>query len=89
MIALGTGKDRLLATDFSATGSGFAALVPHAKIIEIAPANHFGALLSCKPIGSAILEEEGEPPVCDDPAGADRDQIHSLIIDQIAGQLGL
>ena len=47
LIALGTGKDRLLATDFSATGSGFAALVPHAKIIDIAPANHFGALLSC------------------------------------------
>ena len=89
LIALGRGEDRLLATDFSASGSGFVALVPGAAITQITPANHFGALLPCKPAGPAILLEEGEPPVCDDPAGGNRAAAHAQIIDQIAGQLGL
>ncbi|WP_376873399.1 alpha/beta hydrolase family protein [Albirhodobacter sp. R86504] len=89
LIGLGDGRDRLLATDFSAEGSHFAALVPDAKIEHIAPANHFSALLPCKPMGAEILKEEGDDPVCDTPEGSDRSDVHEAIIAQIATQLGL
>jgi predicted dienelactone hydrolase len=89
LIGLGDGGDRLLATDFSAKGSDFAALLPDAKIKGIAPANHFAALLPCKPMGAEILLDEGDDPVCDSPAGLDRVAVHDEIITQIATQLGL
>ncbi|QPC86220.1 hypothetical protein GA830_05300 [Mesorhizobium sp. NBSH29] len=89
LIGLGDGDDRLLATDFSADGSDFAALLPGARIDVIAPANHFAALLPCKPMGAEILEEEGDDPVCDGPEGLDRVAVHEEIIAKIATQLGL
>jgi predicted dienelactone hydrolase len=89
MIGLGDGADRLLATDFSPKGSDFAALLPQAKTQIFAPANHFAALLPCKPMGAEILKEEGEDPVCDGPEGLDRAALHAEIIAAIAAQLGL
>ncbi len=89
LIGLGAGTDRLLATDFSPEGSNFAALLPQAKTETIAPANHFAALLPCKPMGAEILKEEGDDPVCDSPEGLDRAALHEQIITQIAAQLGL
>lgn len=89
LIGLGEGDDRLLATNFSVEGSDFAALVPGAKIEIMAPANHFAALLPCKPMGAEILKEEGEDPVCDGPEELDRVALHKEIISQIAAQLGL
>lgn len=87
IMVLGDAADRLFATDIFA--SGFAAHVEDAQISEIVPANHFSALLPCKPAGPAILAEEGEPPICDDPEGASRSDIHAEIIGAIAEQLGL
>ena len=88
IINLGTDV-RLSAADASAQGSGFAARLPQVDYVEIAPANHFTALPDCKPMGAAILEEEGEDPICTDPDGADRAAVHARILDEIARFAGL
>ncbi len=84
LIGLGTAETRLTATDFGETGSGFAALLPHADIEILTPASHFSALLPCKPGGSAVLAAEGDDPVCDDPPGTERAVLHKRIVDRIA-----
>ena len=89
LIGLGTGKDRLYATDTSAEGSGFEALVPDAKVKLLAPANHFTAMPICKPAGEAILAAEKDDPVCTDPAGGNRQAVHDEIIALIAEHFGL
>ncbi|MCY3672068.1 MAG: hypothetical protein OXH14_13465 [Alphaproteobacteria bacterium] len=89
LIGLGAAETRLPATDFSETGSGFAALVPGAQIETMTPAAHFSALPPCKPEGSAILAAENDDPVCDDPPGTDRAALHQRIVARIAALLGL
>ena len=89
LIALGSGADRLLATDFGPDGSGFASLLPRARTLVITPANHHGALPTCQPAGPAILEGEGDDPVCTDPPGADRAAIHAKIIAAVADAFDL
>ncbi len=86
LISLGQGDDRLLATDYDA--SGFGEIRPFAST-NIAPAYHFSMLPLCKPAGPAILKEENDDPVCTDPLGADREEIHSEVIELISNQLGL
>lgn len=87
LIGLGDGDDRMLATDFDM--SGFAVLVPAADVTRIVPAMHFTALPLCKPMGAAILLEEGDDPVCTDPEGADREAIHAEILATMVADLGL
>lgn len=89
LMQLGAGEDRLDSTDMASTGSGFAALVPEARLVEVAPAYHFSVLPLCTQKGAAILEEEGDDPVCTDPPGADRAAIHAAVIAAVAGHLGL
>ena len=89
LIGLGNGETRLPATDFSETGSGFAAHLPHAEIETMVPAAHFSALLPCKPRGPAILFAEGDDPVCDDPPDTERAALHKRIVARIAAFLGL
>lgn len=89
LIGLGDGDDRLFATNFGPEGGGLQAHVDKAAIAMISPAWHFSALPICKPSGAAILKDEGEDPVCDDPPGADRAAIHKEIVDRIAATLGL
>jgi len=89
LIGLGSAETRLPVTDFSETGSGFAARLPGAEIEILAPAAHFSALLPCKPAGKALLALENEDPVCDDPPGADRAALHRRTIARIAQFLGL
>ena len=89
LIGLGTGSDRYLATDFGPSGSSLSALLTGAIVEVVAPAWHFTALPACKPAGAAILKEEGEDPVCDDPAETDRNEVHQRIVSLIARQLGL
>lgn len=89
LVGLGTGADRYLPVDFSPSGSGFSALLPHAVIAVIAPARHFTALGVCKPRGAAILRQEGDDPLCDDPNGTDRNAVHRRIVDLVADHLGL
>lgn len=87
LIGLGEGADRKLATDFDA--SGLTTLLPDSHAINVAPAMHFTALPLCKPAAEEILKEEGDDPVCTDPAGTDRAAVHAIIISEVAGELGL
>ena len=89
LIGLGTAETRLPATDFSETGSGFAALVPDAETETMTPAAHFSALPPCKPKGPAILAAAGEDRLCDDPPGTDRRALHKRIVARIARFLAL
>ena len=87
VIGFGDDDDRMLATDFDA--SGLTALLPGAQVDRIVPGVHFSAMPLCTPAGAAILEEEQDDPVCTDPEGADRAAIHARIVDAIAADLGL
>lgn len=89
LIGLGTGTDRLYATDTSAEGNNFDSLVPGARVEVIAPANHFTAMPLCKPEGPALLAADKDEPVCDDPAGADRKRVHDRIVALVARHFGL
>ncbi len=89
LLGLGSGSDRLLATDTSTSGSGFEALVPAASVEVLAPASHFAALGPCTPQGAAILEEEQDDPVCTDPAGTDRAAVNARIVTAVAAHFGL
>jgi predicted dienelactone hydrolase len=84
VIGLGTGKDQHYATDTSALGSNFDALVPQSQKVVLAPATHFTAMPLCKEKGAAILAEEKDDPVCTDPTGTDRQVVHSQIITLVA-----
>jgi hypothetical protein len=75
------------ATNF--TESGLAALIPDARVLQLAPAFHFTAMPLCQPDGAAILEAEKDDPVCTDPQGTDREAVHAAIADTIAKGLGL
>lgn len=83
LIGLGTGEDRLLATDFDA--AGLPDLLPRARREIVAPARHWSALPVCKAGGAAIVAEETPYPICTDPPGADRADIHSRIVDAMVG----
>lgn len=87
MIGFGGPADRMPATDFEA--SGLASLLPTAQILQFDPAFHFTAMPLCKPQGAAILEAENDDPVCTDPPGSQRADVHKAIIDALAAKLGL
>jgi predicted dienelactone hydrolase len=89
IIGLGNETDRLHATDTSASGSHFDALVPTATITRITPAAHFTALGICKPEGAEILKSEKDDPVCSDPPGTSRAAVMRQIIDAMVGHFGL
>lgn len=89
LIGLGEGEYRLPDTDFSDPVHGLARQLPWARTRLIAPAFHFSALPLCKPAGPALLAEERDDPVCTDPPGADRRDIHRALIAATARHLGL
>jgi predicted dienelactone hydrolase len=89
LIGLGAGADQHYATDITANGSNFAALVPEARVEGIAPATHFTALPVCKPEGESLLAAEKDDPVCTDPPGTDRAAVHRKIVDLISAHFGL
>jgi predicted dienelactone hydrolase len=87
LIGLGDSETQMSATNF--TESGLAALIPDARVLQLAPAFHFTAMPLCQPDGVAILEAEQDDPVCTDPRGTDREAVHAAIADTIAEGLGL
>lgn len=87
IIGLGGEDDRMLATNFDA--SGLAELLSEVRIERLEPAFHFTAMPICKPAGEAILLEENDDPVCTDPEGTDREAIHMAIVDLMAAELAL
>lgn len=84
LINLGEGDDRWAAVDLESSGSGLTDALPNVTYSVVAPAHHYSFLGSCKPAAPAILSEEGEDPICDDPEGSDREVIHNRINDEIA-----
>ncbi len=79
LINLGTDA-RLHAADVSDNGSAFQSRLPKASYTEIAPANHFTFLASCHDGAEGMLAEEGEDPICTDPANTDREAVHLEIV---------
>ena len=80
--------DRLPAVDVGPAGNGLAARLPGASYTVIAPASHFSFLATCKPGAGAMLAEEGEDPICTDPAQSTRAEVHRRLIADIAAGLG-
>ena len=93
LIQLGAGADRLDATDLSAAGSDFTARLARSggdvALVEIAPAAHFSVLPLCTDRGAEVLRDDGDDPVCTDPAGAERAAIHAEIEARLRAWLGL
>jgi len=81
-VGLGTGENRLLATDFDR--SGLADLLPNARRALAGPARHWSMLPVCKPAGAEIVAEETDYPICTDPPGTDRADLHARIVDIVA-----
>lgn len=81
--------DRLGAADVSPSGNDLANQLPDTNYVEIAPANHFTFLGTCKPGAAELLEEEGDDPICADPKGADRAHVHGRLIEAIVEGLKL
>ncbi len=61
--------------------------LPNARYAVVAPGHHFTFLAECKPAGRAILVEEADDPVCDDPEGTDRARAHDAIVAAITNFL--
>lgn len=89
VISLGDEKSRFQAANVTQSGSGLMQNLQKGEHIELAPASHFTALPICKPGGVQLLEEEEDDPICTDPAGTDRADIHRQIAEAIARFLDL
>lgn len=88
-VNLGVGADLLGAANVGPDGNDLAARLSEASLTVIAPASHFTFLGECQPGGAAMLAEERDDPICDDPAGADRGEVHRRLVEEIAKRLGL
>ncbi len=71
------------AVEVGPTGGNFAARIPHFVHETIAPADHYSFLALCKPAAPELLKAEGEDPICTDPAGADRAEVHRQVIARV------
>ena len=87
LVRLGRDNDALMATDF--VKSGFIDLFDDPRIKVIEPAIHFTVMPMCRPEGAAILIKENDDPVCTDPQGANRAEVHETIIGLMASELDL
>ncbi|MEJ8474039.1 alpha/beta hydrolase family protein [Roseibium algae] len=83
LINLGSDKTLWKAINVGPTGTQLAARLPGARYLQIAPADHFSFLGLCKKSGPEILREINDEPVCDDPKGADRADIHRQVIEAV------
>jgi predicted dienelactone hydrolase len=88
LINLGT-EHRLPAVDVGPDGNGLSSRIAGATYEVVAPAAHFTFLAPCQPGAVEILAEEGEDPICTDPEGVDRREVHARLVDLIAAELGL
>ncbi|MFQ6549032.1 alpha/beta hydrolase family protein [Aestuariibius sp. 2305UL40-4] len=90
VMLMNLGEDARSATaDMSTEGSGLAEELDDVTYEVVSPASHMTFLARCTPAGVAILAEEQDDPVCTDPAGVDRAEVHDEIVDRVAAFLGL
>ncbi|EJJ26686.1 hypothetical protein PMI11_05137, partial [Rhizobium sp. CF142] len=64
--------------------SGLKDAIPNAHYDLLGDTSQYSAFSECKPSGAAILREEGEEPLCDDPQGTSRTAIHDRLADNVA-----
>jgi predicted dienelactone hydrolase len=89
VVSLGDDKTQLVAADVSEKGSALVANLSNVRHVQLAPASHFTALPVCKPNAAKILQDEEDDPICTDPVGTDRADIHRQIADVVADFLSL
>lgn len=89
LISLGNREQSWKAADMSEQGSNLIKLIPQAQHETFAPAHHFTFLPECKPNSEKLLAEENDDPICTDPAGTNRAQIHQQILAKVSQFLGL
>ncbi|MDM7977438.1 MULTISPECIES: hypothetical protein [Thalassospira] len=90
MLFIGLGEEnKWVAADFGPNGSNLVARIKNASSATFAPAYHLTFLGECMPGAAEILKEEGSEPICSDPPGTDRAQIHQKIVLAIAEFLNL
>lgn len=82
-INLGTDETLWDEINVGPTGSNLSAHLAGAQYVQIAPADHFTFLGLCKENAAQILKEEKDDPVCDDPKGANRADIHRRVIEAV------
>ncbi|WP_206668312.1 alpha/beta hydrolase family protein [Roseibium aquae] len=70
-------------------GANWGTKFRQATFVEIAPAHHFSFLGICKDGAAELLRDEGEDPICDDPEGSVRSQVHRRVIEATSAFLGL
>jgi predicted dienelactone hydrolase len=89
LINLGDAATLPPAINAGRNGADLVSRIPGASYQTVAPAWHFSFLGLCTQDAPALLEAEGEDPICNDPAGSDRQAVHDRIIADIAVDLGL
>jgi len=77
------------AVDAGPTGADLYGAIPGARHQVIEGAAHFSFLALCKPGAEAMLAEEDDDPICTDPRGSDRAQIHAEVIARVRAFLDI
>lgn len=70
-------------------GADLPGQMPNARHMTIPEAWHFSFLAECGWIGPLLIWWEGEEPICSDPAGSDRLEVHGQVLAQVGDFLGL
>ncbi|KZL28730.1 Alpha/beta hydrolase family protein [Pseudovibrio sp. Ad37] len=82
-------QDRTFGADLEAEGNNILSLIPDASYAVTDHGDHFAFLPSCKPEGTALLEADNDDPVCTDPEGTDRVEVHEQIQQYMEKFIGL
>ncbi|MTI42802.1 putative dienelactone hydrolase [Roseibium hamelinense] len=84
LINLGSQETIWWAVNVGDKGARLAEKLPNAEFVEISPATHFSFLAECKEAGPQILRAEQDDPVCDEPQGVDRVDVHRRAVDAVS-----
>ncbi len=82
-------KNRAFAADLEAEANKVLSLIPGASYVVTDQGDHFAFLPPCKPEGAALLELDNDDPVCTDPEGTDRVEVHEQIQKYMEEFIGL
>lgn len=83
VINLGTDETLWPTVNVGKNGLDLETRLKNAAYLQIAPADHYSFLPECTENAQQLLKEEGEDPICDDPEGSDRADVHRQVIEAI------
>ncbi|MEJ8474040.1 alpha/beta hydrolase family protein [Roseibium algae] len=89
LINLGTDDTLWPTINIGQSGLDLETRMVNATYVQIAPADHYSFLPECTENAPAMLMEEGEDPICDDPEGSDRADVHRQVIDAVRNFMDL